>query len=103
MFPLTKATGVPRNSGDAIISIGPATDQVIQRFNLDDTIITRFRYLTQTVRSSRWEDVLRSGKWGFTFEQAVKISEALQSDLEALEARVARPPVRLSAKVVSSS
>lgn len=77
----------------AIISIGPETDAMIEYFRLADTVVPRLRDLTQTVRSSRWEEVLRV-KWGLTFEQASKISTAMQSDLAA---RASQFPVSIPA------
>lgn len=63
-----------------IISLGPQTDAALDRFRLNDSLVPRLRGLTQTIRSSRWEEVLRT-EWGLTFEQAVTISGALRSDL----------------------
>lgn len=66
----------------ALISIGPHTDAMVERFRFDDSIVRRLRILTQTVRSSQWEEVLCTDpKWGLTFQQAVKISEALCLDI----------------------
>lgn len=68
--------------GGALISLGPQTDALLQRFHFDDSIVRRLRILTQTVRSSRWEEVLRTdSEWGLTFEQASKISDALSLDI----------------------
>lgn len=61
--------------------MGPLTDAVLDRFQLDDALISRLRKLTQSVRSSRWEQVLRSRDWALSYEQAVNISRALQNDL----------------------
>lgn len=74
---------------DTIVSLGPLTDAVLGHFKLSGALIPGFRVLTQTVQSSRWEGILRS-EWGLTFQQAVSISRALQSDLgvRALEVEV---------------
>lgn len=53
---------------------------MLERFHFDDSIIPRLRNLTRTVRSSRWEEALRT-KWGLTFEQSDKLSEALCLDI----------------------
>lgn len=65
-----------------IISIGPSTDAVLDRFKMGDELIPKLRELMSTVRSSRWEAVLRSPKWDLTFEQAVLLTTALNTDLQ---------------------
>jgi hypothetical protein len=65
----------------AIVSIGPLTDTVLDRFQLDDSLIPRLRKLTQNFRSSRWEQKLREREWALSYEQAVNISRALQGDI----------------------
>ena len=65
----------------AIISIGTETDSVLDRFDLDDSLIPRLRVLTQTVRSSRWERVLRSHRFGLAYEQAAKLTDAMLKDI----------------------
>jgi hypothetical protein len=65
-----------------IVSIGPHTDAVLDRFKMGDEVILKLRQLMSTVRSSRWEAVLRSPKWDLTFEQAVNIAKALNADLQ---------------------
>jgi hypothetical protein len=66
----------------AIIAFGPETDSVIDRFLLSDGLLPRLRILTTTVRSSRWEAVLRGEDWGMTYEQAVNLSRALLADIK---------------------
>lgn len=68
--------------GSPIISIGPHTDAVLDRFKMGDEVIPKLRELMATVRSSRWETVLRSPKWAFTFEQAANLARALDADLQ---------------------
>ena len=65
----------------AIISIGAQTDGILDRFDLDDSIVPQLRVLTQTVRSSRWEAVLRSSQFGLTYEQASKLTDAILKDI----------------------
>jgi hypothetical protein len=55
---------------------------VLDRFKMGDEVILKLRQLMSTVRSSRWEAVLRSPKWDLTFEQAVNIAKALNADLQ---------------------
>lgn len=71
----------------AIISIGAQTDSVLDRFDLDDKLVPRLRVLTQTVRSSRWETVLRSRRFGLTYEQAAKLTDAMLKDIERTAAQ----------------
>ena len=74
-----------KNSADgfhgALISIGPETDAVIDRFALDDNLLPRLRVLTQQVRSSRWETVLRTPHWGLSYEQSANLARAMQADI----------------------
>lgn len=65
-----------------IISIGPQTDLVIEYFGLGDSLIPKLRDLAQTIRSSRWEAVLRSPVWGLTHAQAADLSNALLADTQ---------------------
>ena len=68
--------------GGALISLGPQTDAVLDRFNLDDTLLPRLRVLTTTVRSSKWEATLRRSQWGLSYEQAVNLSKAMLADIK---------------------
>ena len=65
----------------AIISIGTQTDSVLDRFDLGDSIVPRLRVLMQTVRSGRWEAILRSSQFGLSYEQASKLTDAMMKDL----------------------
>lgn len=67
--------------GPPLISIGPNTDAVIDRFKMGDQTILKLHELITTVRSSRWEAILRSPKWDFTYEQASNLTTALHADL----------------------
>jgi len=65
----------------AIVSIGPLSDAVLDRFGISDLVIPKLRVLTQTIRSSRWEETLRKGDWGLTYEQAANLSQAMYTDI----------------------
>jgi hypothetical protein len=65
-----------------IISIGPQTDAVLDRFKLDDKLIPRLRVLTRKVRNTQWESVLRTPQWGLSYEQASSLSRAMLADLK---------------------
>ncbi len=65
----------------AIISIGEKTNRVLDHFGMADSVIPRLRKLVCTVRSSRWEEVLRSPEWGLTTTQAKSMSKALLADI----------------------
>jgi hypothetical protein len=67
--------------GPPLIGIGPNTDAVIDRFKMGDQPILKLRELITTVRSSRWEVILRSPKWDSTYEQASNLMAALHADL----------------------
>ncbi|KAG1836618.1 hypothetical protein F4604DRAFT_1943019 [Suillus subluteus] len=64
-----------------LLSIGPNTDAMLDRFKIGDEAILKLRDLIVTVRSSRWEVVLRSPKWDLTYEQAANLTKALHADL----------------------
>lgn len=65
----------------ALISIGPETDAVIDRFGLNDNLVPRLRVLTHNVHSSRWETVLRTPHWGLSYEQSANLAKAMQADI----------------------
>ena len=64
-----------------LISIGPNSNAVLDRFNLGDDILPRLYTLIGSACSSRWEAVLRSSPWNLTFEQVSNLSNALLADL----------------------
>jgi hypothetical protein len=75
----------PNKSDDfdgAIITFGPETDAILDRFLLGDALLLRLRVLTTTVRSSCWEAVLRGDDWGLTYEQAANLSWAILADIK---------------------
>lgn len=82
------------NSGPPLMSIGAHTNAIIDRFKLGDEILLKLRHLISTVRSSRWEENLRSPKWKLDFEQASKLTGALHADLQ-----VATPVILRVSKV----
>ena len=65
----------------ALISIGPETDAVIDRFGLNDNLVPRLRVLTCKILSSRWETVLRTPNWGLSYEQSTNLAKAMQADI----------------------
>jgi hypothetical protein len=77
---------IPSNPCDefrgAIVSLGPHTDIVLDRFNLNDTLVPRLRTLSTTVRSSKWEATLRSAQWGLSHDQAANLSSAMIADIK---------------------
>ncbi|KIJ58420.1 hypothetical protein HYDPIDRAFT_34206 [Hydnomerulius pinastri MD-312] len=68
--------------GPPLISIGPNTDAIFDRFKMGDEILPRLRTLIATVCSSRWEAVLRSQQWDLTYEQASNLARALAADVQ---------------------
>ena len=81
-----QSKSVPRKSRmdgfqGTIISIGTQTDSILDRFDLDDSLIPWLRVLTQTVWSSKWEASLRGSKFMLSYEQASKLTNAMMKDL----------------------
>jgi hypothetical protein len=88
--PNNTASNVPRSSDfspalklslSPLVSIGPHTDAILDRFKLGDDILPKLHLLITTVRSSRWEEKLRSPAWDLNYEQAFKLAAALHMDL----------------------
>ena len=69
----------------ALVSIGPNSDAVLDRFNLGDDLLPRLCNLIGTVWSSRWEAVLRSSPWSLSYEEAENLSATLCADLKGTE------------------
>ena len=65
----------------AIISIGPETDGIIDRFRFPNSFITRLRHMVWTVRSSCWLQTLQAPEWGLGQEEAESLFNALLRDL----------------------
>lgn len=72
--------------GGAIISIGPRTDAVLARWQLNASLIPHLRVLVETVCSSQWEEAIHTR--GLTFEQSASISRALYRDIVGQEPSV---------------
>ncbi|KIM50957.1 hypothetical protein SCLCIDRAFT_33861 [Scleroderma citrinum Foug A] len=68
--------------GSPLISLGPHTDAVLDWFSFGDSVLPRLHILVGTVRSSRWEAILRGTPWNLTYEQASNLSSALLADLK---------------------
>ena len=64
----------PVISGPPLISIGPHTDAVLDRFKLGDETLLKLRILISTIHSSWWEENLRSPRWDLNYEQASKLN-----------------------------
>ncbi|KIK35331.1 hypothetical protein CY34DRAFT_96298 [Suillus luteus UH-Slu-Lm8-n1] len=79
-----------------LISIGPRTDAIIDWFKMDDTVLLRLHQLVGSVRSSRWEAVLRSSKWNLTYEEASNLTNALLADIQGTTAITKVFPFELS-------
>src|ERR1700733_13196361 len=76
----------PRKSADdgfggVIISFGPNTDNILDQFQLDDSLVPRLHVLTKKVRSTGWEAMLRTPYWGLTYERASNLSRAMLADI----------------------
>jgi len=69
----------------ALVSIGPNSDAVLNRFNLGDDLLPCLCNLIGTVRSSHWEAVLRSSPWSLSYKEAANLSAALCADLKGTE------------------
>ena len=68
--------------GSPLISLGPHTDAVLDRFSFGDDVLPCSHILVRTVHSSRWEAILRGMPWNLTYEQASNLSSALLVDLK---------------------
>ena len=58
---------------------GPSST-ILDRFDLDNSLIPWLHVLTQTVRSSEWEASLRGSKFMLSYEQASKLTNAMMKD-----------------------
>ncbi|KAG1786106.1 uncharacterized protein HD556DRAFT_1450089 [Suillus plorans] len=72
------------NFSPPLISIGPNTNAVLDQFKLGDALLPKLRVLVGTVRSSRWESVLRSQTWDLNYEQASILVKALLADFQGV-------------------
>jgi hypothetical protein len=73
------AETVPK--GPVLISIGPNTDAILDRFDLGDKLLPSLHSLVSKVRSSCWEAALQSSPWNLLYEQASNLAGALVADL----------------------
>jgi hypothetical protein len=74
------ASGRPFTSPvEAIVSIGPATDSVIDKLSLTDDWIVSLHHLVKNNRNTRWMPVLMD--WGVPELQAQAIVDALVDDI----------------------
>ncbi|KAG2744798.1 hypothetical protein P692DRAFT_20743077 [Suillus brevipes Sb2] len=76
----------PFISETPLISIGPNTDVALDQLKMGDENLPRLRSLVGSVRSSRWEAVLRSPAWDLTYDKASILSDALLADLQGMKA-----------------
>jgi hypothetical protein len=68
--------------GPPLVSIGPHTDAIFDRFKLGDKTLPKLHTLITTIWSSRWEENLRSSKWNLNYEETSKLNFALHADLQ---------------------
>ncbi|KAG6905993.1 hypothetical protein DXG01_016435 [Tephrocybe rancida] len=66
----------------AIVSLGPCTDAVIDRFAFKVQEIPKLCRVIQSERSGKWEEKLHAGEFRYSFEQASTMLEALKADLD---------------------
>ena len=66
---------------NAIVSIGPQTDSILDELDIEDRIIPYLRFLLRSTWSSCWAVELQRSQWGFNHEDAVKIAEAMLNDV----------------------
>ncbi|KAF8123535.1 hypothetical protein EV363DRAFT_1403791 [Boletus edulis] len=80
-IPLVIPPGSPA-LGPPLISLGPNTDAVLDRFRLGDQLLPRLHTLVRTVRDTRWKAVLSTAPWNLTHESATCLANALAADLK---------------------
>ena len=71
--------------GPVLLSLGPRSDAVIDRYKLGDKSLPKLRALVGSVRSSKWKQALRSPPYNLTFEQASNLAHALHADLQGTQ------------------
>ncbi|KAG6905187.1 hypothetical protein DXG01_004375 [Tephrocybe rancida] len=80
--PQRSDTTVDNGFSGAIISIGPRTDAVLDRFKLEAQEIPKLCSLSFNERSSKWEEAMRStGHFSYSYEIASTMAEAMRADL----------------------
>jgi hypothetical protein len=80
--PIPNQTSAPNESGAVLISIGPLTDDLFDRFNLDDSLLPQLHILTCTVRSGKWKGTLRRAPWALSEKQASALAGAMIADVK---------------------
>jgi hypothetical protein len=65
----------------AIISIGPRTDAVLDELRIDDEVIPHLRLLIHSTRSSRWVSKLQQRGWGLKQADAIRLVDAILTDV----------------------
>jgi hypothetical protein len=88
-----KPTGETASFGSPLISIGPHTDAMLDRFKMGDVVLLRLHELVGSVRSSRWEAVLRSSEFGLTYDEASTLTSALLMDIRGAQSMVTKAQV----------
>lgn len=68
--------------GPPLISIGPHTDAILDRFKLGDKTLLKLHILMTTIHSSQWEENLCSPRWDLNYEKVSKLNWALPADLK---------------------
>ncbi|KIM63446.1 hypothetical protein SCLCIDRAFT_24338 [Scleroderma citrinum Foug A] len=69
--------------GPALLSLGPHSDTVVDRFKLGNEFLPKMWELVSSVRSSKWEQTLRSSPYNLTYEQALNLTHAMQADVQS--------------------
>ena len=68
---------------DALISIGPYTDEALDMLQIPDHILPDLYRLTASFRSSRWVNILEGAEFGLSHERAAILATALLKDIKA--------------------
>ena len=71
--------------GPVLLSLGPHLDAVIDHYKLGDKSLPKLQVLVGSVRSSKWEEAMRSPPFSLTFEQVLNLAHALQADLQGTQ------------------
>lgn len=64
----------PLELGPLLVSLGPNSDVILNRFDLGDHLLPRLHVLVRTVCNGHWKATLRATPWNLTFEQASNLS-----------------------------
>lgn len=63
-----------------IVTIGPKTDGVLDKYGLPDALIPCLCDMVGTIHSNHWAQVLQSPEWGLGYEEVLRLSKALLVD-----------------------